>query len=93
MACGSSFPSEVGVRTDALDDAAWNESIWLSAADAPVVTGAVRDPDNNRAADGANWFVSTLKNERKVISAKWMTTGLGVYQLYVNGLPVGREIL
>lgn len=93
MACGSSLPSEVGVRTDALDDAAWNESIWISAADAPVVTGAVRDPDNNRAADGASWFVSTLKNEQKVISATWMTTGLGVYQLYVNGSPVGREVL
>jgi alpha-L-rhamnosidase len=93
MACGSSLPSEVGVRTDALDDAAWNESIWISAADAPVVTGAVRDPNNNRAADGAGWFVSTMKNEQKVISARWMTTGLGVYQLYVNGRPVGREVL
>ena len=53
----------------------------------------VHDGNNGRAADGASWFVSTVKNERKVASAKWMTTGLGVYQLYLNGKPVGEEFL
>ena len=81
--------TEVGKRTHALEASAWNESKWISAVDAPVVKGH----NNGRAADGASWFVSTVKNEQKVISAKWMTAGLGVYELYVNGKPVGGEFL
>ena len=77
--------------TATLGNAAWNQSQWISAANAPVVTGTVTD--GTRAADGASWFVSTLRNEQKVVSAKWMTAGLGVYELYVNGKPVGNEIL
>ncbi|MDE6306134.1 MAG: glycosyl hydrolase family 18, partial [Muribaculaceae bacterium] len=73
-----------GERTEALDSSVWKYSRWISAADAPVVTGAITS-DNERAADGASWFVSSLKNDRKVIAAKWMTAGLGVYDLYVNG--------
>lgn len=87
--CGQKSTTDVGKRTDALDASAWNESKWISAADAPVVKGH----NNGRAADGASWFVSTVKNEQKVTSAKWMTTGLGVYELYVNGKAVGKEFL
>ena len=81
--------TEVGKRTDALEASAWNESQWISAVDAPVVKGH----NDGRAADGASWFVSTVKNEQKIVSAKWMTAGLGVYELYVNGKPVGGEFL
>lgn len=77
--------------TDALPDGAWDQSEWISVAGAPVVTGIVQD--GTRAADGANWFVSTISNDKKVKSVKWMTTGLGVYDLYVNGHLVGEEIL
>ena len=96
MACSCSSPANqqpVGERTAALEDAAWSKSQWISVADAPVVTGTVSDSRNNRAADGASWFVSTVKNEKKVVSAKWMTTGLGVYELFVNGNIVGNEVL
>ena len=79
-------------RTEALDASAWQTSQWISVVDAPVVEGIVWD-GNGRAADGANWFVSTVKNDQKVVSAKWMTTALGVYQLFVNGEEVGDEIL
>ncbi len=85
----SPSPSAVGEKVDALDASAWESAKWISAVDAPVV----HDGNNGRAADGASWFVSTVKNERKVASAKWMTTGLGVYQLYLNGKPVGEEFL
>lgn len=91
-ACSSPSVSTVGTRTDALDDSAWDKSVWISAADASVVTGRISDK-NRRAADGSSWFVTTLKNDKKVVSAKWMTTGLGVYQLFVNGSPVGEEFL
>ena len=81
-----------GVRTSALDNSAWSQSEWISVVDAPVVTGKIAGK-NERAADGASWFVSTIKNKGNVVSARWMTTGLGVYELYVNGTVVGEEIL
>ena len=87
---GCSGSSENGKLTEALENTSWDVSEWISVVDAPVVTGTV--VDGTRAADGANWFVSTLKNEKKVVSAKWMTSGLGVYELHVNGVTVGKEI-
>ena len=67
----------VGKRIGALDASTWNQSIWISAADAPVITGRING-ENCRAADGASFFVTTMKNDKKVTSAKWMTSGLGV---------------
>ncbi|MCR4921474.1 MAG: glycoside hydrolase family 78 protein [Bacteroidaceae bacterium] len=90
--CGDKSAAPVGTRTDALDNSAWNESKWISAANAPVVTGSIGGK-NERAADGASWFLATVKNEKKVVSARWMTAGLGVYELYLNGKPVGEEFL
>jgi alpha-L-rhamnosidase len=77
--------------SEALEDSAWGQSVWISAADAEVVKGRVND--GTRAADGASWFVSTVKNDKKVVSAKWMTCGLGVYDIYVNGKLIGDEVL
>jgi alpha-L-rhamnosidase len=77
--------------TTPLADKAWDCSVWLSVVDAPVVNGVVND--GTRAADGASWFVTDVKNVKKVVSAKWMTTGLGVYDLYINGKSVGAEVL
>lgn len=87
------FPSpENGSRVNELDNSAWSHSQWISAKDVPVVTGAVTGA-NERAADGASWFLSTVRNKKQVVSARWMTSGLGVYELYVNGKRIGREIL
>ena len=91
-ACGAKTATDV-MRVDALDASAWEASKWISVVDAPVVTGKTGDMENNRAADGTNWFVSTVKNEQKVVSAKWMTTGLGVYEIFVNGQLIGEEFL
>ena len=93
VSCSSTKSDSVGVRTDALDDALWAQSEWISVADAPVIDGLVRSSINYRAADGASWFVAEPVNESKVSSAKWMTAGLGVYELYVNGKPVGEDAL
>ena len=82
-----------GVLTETLAPDAWDCSTWISAVDAPVVTGDIHTSRNCRAADGASWFVSTVTNEKKVSSAKWMTSGLGVYELYVNGMVIGAEVL
>lgn len=78
--------------TNPLDDSAWVDSEWISAIDAPVVEGKISGT-NFRAADGASWFLSEIKNEKSVVSAVWMTTGLGVYDLYVNGQLIGDEVL
>ena len=87
--CATQPATEVGTRAEALDASAWEASTWISAVDAPVVT----ERKGDRAADGASWFVSTVKNEQAVTSAKWMTTSLGVYEIYVNGQSVGTEFL
>ena len=87
--CATQPATEVGTRAEALDASAWEASMWISAVDAPVIT----ERKNDRAADGASWFVSTVKNEQAVTSAKWMTTSLGVYEIYVNGQSVGTEFL
>ncbi|MBR2326582.1 MAG: family 78 glycoside hydrolase catalytic domain [Alistipes sp.] len=96
--CSTNNRATVGSRTEALNDEAWGVSQWISVVDAPVVCDQKHEIDrfweaNSRAADGANWFLSTVKNEQKVVSAKWMTTALGVYELYVNGKLVGDEVL
>ena len=90
--CSTEGVSPVGIRTDALDDAAWDSSVWISAADAEIVTGKISGK-NFLAADGASWFWSSVTNDNEVVSAKWMTAGLGVYDVYVNGQLVGLEIL
>ncbi len=94
MSCGSS--KEVSCKlSEPLDPSAWDCSQWISAANAPVLTGKVVNGDEItcRSADGASWFVASVANDKKVKSARWMTTGLGVYELYVNGKPIGEEIL
>ena len=83
--------SAVAQTMDALPDVTWNESTWICVANAPEVTGRVNE--DTRAADGANWFVSTITNDKKVVKALWMTTSLGVNELYVNGQRSGREVL
>ena len=75
----------------ALPDEAWNEAEWICVADAPEVQGRV--DEHTRAADGANWFVTAIVNEKKVKKALWMTTSLGVNELYVNGERIGKEVL
>ena len=91
ISCNSDL-QVVGKRTGALDADQWGKSVWISAADAPVVTGPVIK-GNRASADGCSWFVAEIKNGKKVASAVWMTAGLGVYDVYVNGRLVGEEVL
>ena len=88
ISCGKS--SKEVFRIDSLNDSCWQSSLWISVANAPVVKKVY---DGTRAADGTSWFMSTVKNDKKVSRALWMTTGLGVYEIYVNGKLVGDEIL
>lgn len=78
-------------QTKSLPDEAWNGVEWICVADAPEVQGRV--DEHTRAADGANWFVTAIVNEKKVKTALWMTTSLGINELYVNGQRIGKEVL
>ena len=91
--CNSGAAERPIALVEALDASAWDASQWISVADAPVVTGPVDDHEHGRSADGASWFVSDIENADRVVGARWMTTALGVYDLYVNGQLVGREVL
>lgn len=82
---------DYGKLTAPLPDKAWDCSVWLSAVDAPIVTGVVND--GTRAADGSSWFATKFSNSKKVKQVRWMTTGLGIYELHVNGLTIGDEAL
>ena len=82
-----------GRRVAALDDAAWKESVWISVPGAPTVPDDWWQKNVQRAADGTSWFVGRLENAAKVKKATWMTAGLGVYEVYVNGVRVGSDFL
>ena len=86
-------PASGGKRVAALDDAAWKESVWISVPGAKTVPDDWQAKRIQRAADGTSWFVSELANEAKVKKATWMTAGLGVYEIYVNGVRVGDDFL
>jgi len=64
---------------------------WISVPDAPVYIGPVRD--GSRAADGTSWFARTFTNAAEVVSAKWTVSGLGVFEVFVNGARVGDDFL
>ena len=81
----------VGVRTAALDGDAWADSVWLSVRNAPVEDGIIGDATS--AAPGTSGFVCSYTNAGPVVSARWMTAGLGVYELYVNGRRIGSDFL
>jgi len=91
LKCDGVEPVGCGTRTAALPASEWSASEWLSVKDAPVVTNMVFD--GSLAATGTSWFASKLVNAGKVVSAKWMTAGLGVYDVYVNGKRIGDDFL
>ena len=92
VSCARTAPStQVGTLTDPLDNDAWNVSEWISVMDAPIARGPRLD--GSKSAPGSNWFLSTVTNEKKVTKAVWMTSGLGVYDLFLNGELVGKEVL
>ena len=90
IACTAESPAPFGQKVQALDDSAWESAQWISAVNAPVLRGPRED---DLAADGASWFLATVENAKAVKSAKWMTTGLGVYYLFLNGDLIGEEVL
>ena len=88
LALAGCDPESKAERTAALPQDAWAASAWISVKDAPVAVGK-----DERAADGTSRFFREIANAKAVRSVKWMTTALGVYELSVNGRPVGGDAL
>lgn len=81
----------VGEKTESLDAALWNCSKWIAAPDSVVADEAMMK--NQNSAPGTSWFVTAVTNKADVASVKWMSTALGVYDIYINGNVVGKEVL
>ena len=80
-----------GTRAPALDASAWAKSEWISAPDRRVFDGPIRF--NSRSAAGTSWFAARAVNAKALVSAKWMVSGLGVFNVFVNGKLVGEDFL
>ena len=79
------------LRVAALQSSAWNSAEWISVKGAPIAGEG--EKKLQRAADGTSVFWRDIANKKTVKSAKWMTSGLGVYDLYLNGFRVGDDAL
>lgn len=64
---------------------------WISVPSAPMFKGVTGV--GSRAADGTSWFVRKFANRECVKSARWTVSGLGVFDVYVNGRRVGDDFL
>ncbi len=66
------------------------QSEWISVKEAPV-----HEAGNplGLAAPGTSWFARRFANKGDIASAKWTVTGLGVFDVYVNGARVGNDFL
>ena len=64
---------------------------WISAANSKVAGEAERKAQ--RAADGTSWFAKEFDLAAAPKSATIAASGLGVFELYVNGVKVGDDFL
>ena len=64
---------------------------WISVPDASVFSGPVKN--GSRAASGTSWFARAFTNSGEIASAKWTVSGLGVFDVFVNGTLVGDDFL
>ena len=95
-ACAAAFAHTAaagGTAAPALEASAWDAtgSVWLSSPDAKVFRGKVSG--NSNSEPGTDWFIHDAANAKPLKSVRWMTAGLGVYELFVNGKRVGDDFL
>jgi len=69
----------------------WSNSEWISAKDAKVRTEKITSGCDSEM--GTSCFVRDFVNAKEIKSAKWTVTGLGVFEVYVNGQRIGEEFL
>lgn len=72
-------------------DDIWKSSEWISFAGAKVADEDCRQ--RQAAAEGTAYFMKRYANPKQVVKAVWTTSGLGVYEICVNGKRVGDDFL
>ena len=70
-------------------DDIWKSSEWISFAGAKVADEDCRQ--RQAAAEGTAYFMKRYANPKQVVKAVWTTSGLGVYEICVNGKRVGDD--
>ena len=83
--------SLVGLALNAATPALDAASEWISVKNAPVFEG--KNVTGARAAAGTSWFFRAVTNRAALTSAKWTVSGLGVFEVFVNGRRVGNDVL
>ena len=88
-------PCGNGRKTSALDGTAWAHGEWISAKGAAIRENPTRNIFSRLepAAEGTVRFEREVRNARRVVKAVWMTSALGVMEIYVNGRIVGEDVL
>ncbi len=76
--------------TSLLSAADWTGSEWISVKEARVHEAG---KPLGLAAAGTSWFARSFTNKGEITSAKWSVTGLGVFDVYVNGARIGDDFL
>ena len=87
--CLSQSRSVAVRRVESADPALWVGAKWIAAADARAASD--EDRHRGRSADGTSWFCRGFRPTKPVRSARLAASGLGVFELYVNGMKVGGE--
>ncbi|MBR4653723.1 MAG: family 78 glycoside hydrolase catalytic domain [Kiritimatiellae bacterium] len=68
----------------------WKGSQWIRATGAREATKAEKE-GTQTSAPGTSCFVKEVKNAKAVREAFWTVTGNGVFEAYINGVPVSRR--
>ncbi len=65
--------------------------VWISAADARSATKEEKRAE--LAPVGTSLFAKEVVNAQRVVKAVWTASGLGVFNIFVNGAKIGQEVL
>ena len=69
---------------------------WIAVPDAPRKDWTVppaKQPDGELAAPGTSRFLAAFRPKGEIASAVWKVTGLGVFNVFINGRSVGDDFL
>ncbi len=66
-----------------------DKSEWISVVGAPEYDRKT----SHLAAPGTSWFSRSFTNTNDILWARWTVSGLGVFDVYVNGTRIGNHFL
>ena len=69
---------------------------WITVPDAPRKDWKIepaKQPDGELSAPGTSRFLATFRPKGEIVGATWKVTGLGVFNVFINGASVGDDFL